>query len=109
NYSDFVKGDQVAQVGAGTTVLPEAKKAFDHFGAVLGIFQDDPDHFFQTDKEMEVCKRGLDVAEIESLIKERQAARIAREWARADEIRDKLASLNVVLKDSKDKTIWSIE
>jgi len=25
NYSDFVKGGQVAQVGAGTTVLPEAK------------------------------------------------------------------------------------
>ncbi|MEN6330881.1 MAG: cysteine--tRNA ligase [Smithella sp.] len=107
--NNFVIAEKNIIAAAKSAVLPEAKKAFDHFGAVLGIFQDDPDHFFQTDKEMEVCKRGLDVAEIESLIKERQAARIAREWARADEIRDKLASLNVVLKDSKDKTIWSIE
>ncbi len=108
-FNNFVAGGKNIIAAGQSAVLPEAKKAFGHFGAVLGIFQDDPDHFFQIDKEMETRKRGLDVAEIENLIKDRQAARNAREWTRADEIRGKLASLNVVLKDSKDKTIWSIE
>jgi len=107
--NNFLLAEKNIIAAAESAVLPEAKKAFEHFGAVLGIFQDDPGHFFQTDKEMEVRKRGLDVAEIESLINERQVARAAREWARADEIRAKLAGLNVVLKDSKDKTTWSIE
>jgi len=107
--NNFILAEKNIIAAAKSAVLPEAKKAFDHFGAVLGIFQDNPDHFFQTDREMESGKRGLDVAEIESLIRQRQAARIAREWARADEIRDKLAGLNVILKDSKDKTVWSIE
>jgi len=92
-----------------SAVLREAKKTFGHFGDVLGIFQDDPDRFFQLDKEMESRKRGLDTGEIESLIKARQEARAAREWAKADEIRDRLAGIHILLKDSKDGTTWSIE
>lgn len=92
-----------------SAILQEAKKTFNHFGAVLGILQDDPDSFFQTDKQMELRKRGLNAEEIESLIRDRQTARAAREWAKADEIRNKLAELHIVLKDSKDKTTWSIE
>jgi cysteinyl-tRNA synthetase len=107
--NNFVTSERNMMVAGKSAVLQEAKKAFEHFGAVLGIFQDDPDHFFQIDKEMESCKRGLDVVEIENLIKSRQAARIAREWAKADEIRSKLAKLHVVLKDSQDNTTWSIE
>jgi cysteinyl-tRNA synthetase len=34
---------------------------------------------------------------------------MAKDWARADEIRSKLAGLNIVLKDSQDGTTWSIE
>ncbi|MEN6621621.1 MAG: cysteine--tRNA ligase [Smithella sp.] len=90
-------------------VLLQAKKTFNHFGTVLGILQDDPDHFFQADKQMELNKRGLDAEQIENLIQDRQAARAAREWAKADEIRNKLAELHIVLKDSKDKTTWFIE
>jgi cysteinyl-tRNA synthetase len=86
-----------------------ANKAFEHFGAILGIFQDDPDKFFVSDKEMESRKRRLDIAEIESMIKARQEARLVRDWSRADEIRSKLAELHIVLKDSKDITTWSIE
>jgi len=90
-------------------VFREAKKAFEHFGAILGIFRDDPDQFFATDKKMECGKRGLNIAEIEDLIKGRQAARIARDWAKADEIRNRLAALHILLKDSKTGTTWSIE
>ena len=92
-----------------TNILDEAKKAFDHFGAVLGVFQDDPDHFFNFDREMEVRKRALNVGEIENLIRERQAARAAKDWTKADAIRQELAGLHVVLKDTTNMTSWIIE
>jgi cysteinyl-tRNA synthetase len=107
--NNFITAEKNIIAAGKSAVLQEAKKAFEHFGAVLGIFRDDPDHFFLADKEMESGKRGLDVVEIESLIKSRQAARINHDWARADEIRSKLAGLHIVLKDSKDSTTWSIE
>ncbi len=44
----------------------------------------------------------IDPAAIEALIAERAEARAAKDWARGDEIRDKLASMGVALKDAKD-------
>lgn len=100
-----------SRIAAGSTahVLDYAGKVFEHFGAVLGILQDDPDHFFAIDKEIESRKRKLDTAEIETLIQARQKARAAKDWSKADEIRNKLAELHIVLKDSKDGTTWLIE
>jgi cysteinyl-tRNA synthetase len=92
-----------------TEILAEAKKAFDHFGAILGIFQSDADHFFMSDKETELRKRGLDIEKIEDLIKQRQAARKQKDWAGADAIRQELGRLHIVLKDSADNTSWTVE
>ena len=92
-----------------TNIFNEAKKAFDHFGTVLGVFQDDPDHFFNFDREIEVRKRGLNLGKIESLIRERQVARAAKDWTKADAIRHELAGLHVVLKDTTNTTSWIIE
>ena len=107
--NNFMAMEKNMPASIQTNIFDEAKKAFDHFGAVLGVFQDDPDHFFKFDCEMEVRKRGLNVGEIESLIKERQAARAAKDWTKADAIRQELASLHVVLKDTADMTSWIIE
>ncbi len=90
-------------------ILKKTKKLFDHFGAVLGIFQNEPDYFFQSDKERESNKRGLDIGKVENLIKERQSARKDKDWARADAIRNELAELHVTLKDSHNTTSWIIE
>jgi cysteinyl-tRNA synthetase len=45
---------------------------------------------------------------IEQLIAERSAARAAKNWKESDRIRDQLAAMGVVLKDSKDGTTWEI-
>src|SRR3954468_18050251 len=49
---------------------------------------------------------ALPADEIERRIAARLSARQARNFAEADRIRDELASLGVVLKDSKDGTTW---
>jgi cysteinyl-tRNA synthetase len=107
--NNFIVAEKNTNTPGKSAVLDAAKKSFEHFGAVLGILQYDPDRFFQTDKEMESRKKGLDTAEIERLIKDRQAARLAKDWQKADEIRQKLADLHIVLKDSGNTTTWSIE
>ena len=62
-------------------ILAAAKKNFDHFSAVLGVFHEDADQFFVSDKETELRKRGLKIDEIENLVKQRQSAREEKNWS----------------------------
>lgn len=43
-------------------------------------------------------------AEVEALIEARRAAKVARNWAEADRVRDQLKALGIVLEDRKDGT-----
>lgn len=72
---------------------------------LLGLLQRDPADWFAARQSA----NGVDVAEIEGLIAERQAARKGRDFARADEIRDELAARGVVLEDGAGGTTWRIE
>lgn len=92
-----------------TAVLAQARKVFDHFGAVLGVFNSDADQFFMADKETELRKRGLNIDKIESLVRQRQSAREQKDWAKADAIRNELAGLHIVVKDTATGTTWMIE
>ena len=89
-------------------VLQEAERFFREVGGVLGFFSEDAESYFFQDKTREVRKRGLYVEEIERLIGERNAARFAKDWGKADEIRKALAAKNVILKDSPTATAWEI-
>ena len=51
-------------------------------------------------------KGGLSDKAIEALIAERQSARAARDFSRADEIRDELAASGIALLDGADGTSW---
>ena len=58
--------------------------------------------------ELVRAKRGRDPAEINSRDRERIAARKAKDFEESDRIRDELAKMGVVLKDTKDGTTWEI-
>ena len=45
-------------------------------------------------------------SDIEALIEERQAARKAKNFARADEIRDQLSSMGIILEDTREGVKW---
>jgi cysteinyl-tRNA synthetase len=89
-------------------VLAYAEEVLREAGDVLGLFQEDPNVYLRLDREREAGKRGLDIAEIDALIVRRRAAREAKDWARADEIRRELAGRGVVLKDTPAETTWAI-
>jgi len=69
-------------------------------GALIGLFQQDPAEWLAGDTQ------GLDDALIERLIEERNAARKARNFARADEIRSQLQAMDITLEDGADGTRW---
>lgn len=52
---------------------------------------------------------NLDEAFINKLIEERNEARKNKNWAKADEIRDKLGSMNIEILDSKEGTKWKVK
>jgi cysteinyl-tRNA synthetase len=59
-------------------------------------------------KAQHARKPELSEAEIERLVSTRLAARKAKNFAESDRIRDELAAMGVVVKDSKDGTTWEI-
>lgn len=73
-------------------------------GGILGILQRAPDQFFKHSADQTV-----DGALIDSLVAERREARAAKDWARADRIRDQLAAMRVVVEDGVDGSSWRIE
>jgi len=52
--------------------------------------------------------RDIDVGKIDALVAARTAARKAKNFSESDRIRDELAAMGIVLKDSKDGTTWEI-
>jgi cysteinyl-tRNA synthetase len=52
---------------------------------------------------------GPDNEAIEALIIERAEARVAKDFARSDEIRDELTAAGVILEDAGGKTTWRRE
>jgi cysteinyl-tRNA synthetase len=50
----------------------------------------------------------VDASKVQSLIDARTAARAAKDFKESDRLRDELAAMGVVLKDSKEGTTWEI-
>ena len=72
-------------------------------GSVLGVLQLPADEFLRQGSE------NIDTEYIEELIARRNTARADKDWAMADQIRDELQVLNVILEDKDGVTSWRFE
>ena len=86
--------------------LDAADAAITHITAVLGVGEGDPEAFFARVTARRVRCRHLDPARIDGLVQQRTAAREAKEFARADEIRAELTALGIELRDGASGTTW---
>ncbi|RKH53282.1 cysteine--tRNA ligase [Corallococcus sp. AB050B] len=75
---------------------------------VLGVFEDDPGEWLLRRRDRAVRERGIDVAEVERLLSERTAARAAKDFAKADQVRGALKALGVDIMDTPAGTSWKV-
>ena len=77
------------------------KKVLLEAGDLLGLLQEEPARWFgQPEVETE------DVAKIQGLVDAREVARLDKEFAVADRIREELAALGIEVQDRPDGPIW---
>nr|WP_199046743.1 cysteine--tRNA ligase [Dyella sp. ASV24] len=81
-----------------------AKAALLGAGAVLGLLQQDPETWFK----QAGGEGAVDEARIEALLEERRNARAAKDFKRADAIREELTAMGVAIEDGAQGTRWSV-
>lgn len=84
---------------------PAAKGELLAVAGLLGLLDCDPEQWFTAARD----EGAISAEQIEALIAQRGAAKQAREFARADQIRQQLLDAGVVLEDSRTGTSWRRE
>jgi cysteinyl-tRNA synthetase len=98
--------DSPTQNAASKSELEKERADLLDCGRALGLFEEKPSEFFQ-----KVQKTPLEIEpkEIDKMIKERQEAREAKDWARADAIREELLKREIILEDGPKGTSWRLK
>lgn len=82
----------------------------DLFSQALGCVSHDPQTVLNDLERLNKAQSTIDSSLIDQLILERKEAKVTKNWPKADEIRDKLKELKVVLTDHPDGTVtWKIQ
>ncbi|NIR15446.1 MAG: hypothetical protein GWN86_16570 [Desulfobacterales bacterium] len=100
---DAAKSSGLSEDSARELALINA--VFKEAGKFLGLFASEPEDYFEEVKS----RASISADEVESLIEERNEARASKDFERADNIRNKLTAMGVVLEDTPDGTIWRVK
>ena len=74
-------------------------------GSLMGILQEDPKSWF----EINQSNKDFNKEEIDNLISERNEAKINKDYAKADMIRDELMNKGIEIMDSSSGTSWKVK
>lgn len=77
-------------------------------GNILGILLEKPSVYFDKKQTQVLEQKSVDPSMIAKMVEERNAARKAKDWKKADQIRNQLADMDVILEDRPEETVWKI-
>ena len=92
----------------GRDILRAFRDATAKWDTLLGLFAQKPEGFLASLREIRARRRGLDMNKVAGLLRERQEARAAKDFARSDAARDELAALGVEVRDTPEGPVWDI-
>ena len=84
----------------------EVRRELASIAAVLGVGERDPEGFLDAERARALAAAKLGPADVERAIADRAAARGAKDWQRADELRQKLLEAGIALEDGAAGTTW---
>ena len=93
------------RAGRGRT-LRVIREGLASVSEVLGVLNRDPVETLDALKAVAIKRLGIDVAEIDQLVAQRIAARVAKDWALADELRNAIVAKGIEVMDTADGTDW---
>jgi cysteinyl-tRNA synthetase len=86
----------------------ELKRSFRASAEFLGLLEATHGAYLEGHPRRKRIDRTIDHTRINALVEARTIARAAKNFAESDRIRNELAAMGVVLKDTKDGTTWEI-
>jgi cysteinyl-tRNA synthetase len=87
-------------------ILKYGKEILKEIGSVLGLFNTDPENYFEKQRLKGISEIEINEEEILRMIEERANARAEKNWTLADDIRNNLSEKGIILEDKPEGTIW---
>ena len=85
-------------------------------GSFLALFQEDPDTFLRQIEDLLLARQNLKREDIDKIVKERDEARLKKDYQTSDRIRDFLLQKGIEIRDVQDiqqteqrKPVWTIK
>ncbi len=97
-----LKGPAAVLAIKGATVLQQHAR-------ILGLLTRDPDVFSDEQRKLKIKDLGITEQEIDEFIRLRHQARLDKNFAESDRIRDELARKKIQLEDYPEGTRWRVE
>jgi len=101
--------DKALKAGEGARALLESfLERARAIADMTGLFGQDPDAFLEALRSRRCERAGIDQAEVARVLGERAEARKAKDFARSDELRDRLLAMGVQVRDTPEGQTWDL-
>jgi cysteinyl-tRNA synthetase len=107
--NDVLDNKQAHSAALVTSTSHRLREIVGKMSAVLGVLERNPKMVLQKFSDKATTAKGVDAANVDRLVADRTAARKAKDFKKADSIRQKLDTLGIELMDSAQGTRWKVK